>query len=863
MSSSFQSTAATNIYDSPVDTFVRPVRVLPKTGIMDLAETLASVNENLRPFLNQEITKGVEKEKRRATKDRIFAEINGGEVAKLSNNIRKKDGDDAARKIIGGSRVYRQQYEKAGVQLEALKFKGNFENAYDAARIDTGKVDSNGQPIFKFLREFSSDSDEFKNWRQSYLNKSIQTFTDEGIDPDIVDEFFIPTVQEELFNITNYATEKNQAFNFTKLQNKVPEVLDSAATFFVEGNDEQGGKVIAGFLQDFYNAGITGEDANKMYKQIVKGAFNKARLLVDPSKEKSFQLAEDFADRILRSIPYGDKDLTTHSTYLDEAAKFDSDYTDLALKKLKNAPKLQAEKNKLKIKDKWKIFNAIEITEEMTIDQRTQVQQKKQTEYKKLLNDPLFGGEEEQKYIQQLGESDNYNLLNEIIPAMENKISLGVFDGYDEVLEKEIGHIEMNHATLDDEAVKAINELKKVARNSKGLGEKVETSKNKIMREVDNNLGTSAKFSFSFNRDKKSSKIDFQTSTKIGFEVQKQVTKYFKDYIKENNRLPSSLQIQKMEEQFTIQALGANDIGDFEEIAKQQYPDTINPFIPIAELGQLSTFRENLEDNRKLQEDFRKKEQKGSVDSGKDNNFLEGGMDFSNVEGGAFSEGGATTVDVSSGDTLSGFANDLDTSVEAIKKANGMTTDEIQIGDVLVIPEGITDPNKVDAPKFDMNKLITSKDHPFNPVREKHNFQVIYNIAKEIGIKFPELVAAQAMEETGFGKNQSADNNFLGLKATSSEVAKGQSERKMTTEDRGQGRKPELADFKTFDNIREMMMQYKKEWNDNFLGRKGIVNAKSIEEAIKMLQAEDYATNKDYDKNVLDIIDRAIKEGWF
>ena len=436
MSSSFQSTAATNIYDSPVNTFVQPVRVLPKTGIMDLAETLASVNENLRPFLNQSITKGVEKEKRKATKDRIFAEINGGEVAKLSNDIRKKDGDDAARKIIGGSRIYRQQYEKAGVQLEALKFKGNFENAYDSAKIDTGKVDGSGQPIFKFLREFSSDSDEFKNWRQNYLNKSLQTFTDEGIDPDIVDEFFIPTIQEELFNITNYATEKNQAFNFTKLQNKVPEVLDSAATFFVQGKDEEGGKVIAGFLQDFYNAGITGEDANKMYKQIVKGAFNKARLLVDPTKEKSFQLAEDFADRILRSIPYGDKDLTTHSTYLDEAAKFDSDYTDLALKKLKNAPKLQAEKNKLTIKTRWKDFNSIEITEEMTIDQRTQVQQQKQTEYKNLLNDPLFGGEEEQKYIQQLGESDNYNLLNEIIPAMENKISLGVFDGYDEVLEK-------------------------------------------------------------------------------------------------------------------------------------------------------------------------------------------------------------------------------------------------------------------------------------------------------------------------------------------------------------------------------------------------------------------------------------------
>ena len=632
MSSSFQSTAATNIYDSPVNTFVQPVRVLPKTGIMDLAETLASVNTDLRPFLNQSITKGVEKEKRKATKDRIFAEINGGEVAKLSNDIRKKDGDDAARKIIGGSRVYRQQYEKAGVQLEALKFKGNFENAYDAARIDTGKVDGNGQPIFKFLREFSSDSDEFKNWRQSYLNKSIQTFTDEGIDPDIVDEFFIPTVQEELFNITNYATEKNQAFNFTKLQNKVPEVLDSAATFFVKGEDEEGGKVIAGFLQDFYNAGITGEDANKMYKQIVQGAFNKARLLVDPSKEKSFQLAEDFADRILRSIPYGDKDLTTHSTYLDEAAKFDSDYTDLALKKLKNAPKLQAEKNKLTIKTRWKNFNSIEITEEMTIDQRTQVQQQKQTEYKKLLNDPLFGGVEEQKYIQQLGESDNYNLINEIIPAMENKISLGVFDGYDEVLEKEIGHIEMNHATLDDEAVKAIKELKTFARNSKGLGEKVETSKNKIMKIVNDNLGTSTKASF-FGLGK--GKVDFQTSTKINFEVQKQVTKYFKDYIKEKNRLPSSLEIQKMEEQFTIQSLGANDIGDFEEIAKQQYPDTINPFLPLPKPVNL---KRTVPDGSfgigsKKDDDFTNKGERGSVDSGKDNNFLESNMNF---EAGAF-----------------------------------------------------------------------------------------------------------------------------------------------------------------------------------------------------------------------------------
>ena len=639
MTSSFQSTAFQGSA-RPVDTFVAPPSVQPKTDIEQLAEALQSINPAIQSFIGSRIEKAVEKDKRKAIKDRIFDEINKGKVAKLTNSIRKEEGDDTARKIIGGSRIYRQQYEKTGVQLEALKFKSNFKNAYDAAKIDTGQINSKGQPIFKFLREYSSDSDEFINWRQNYLNKSLENFTNDGIDPDIVDEFFIPTVQEELFNITDYATEENQKFNFVQLESKIPQVLDNASTFFVEGKDEQGGLVITSFLNDFYNAGITGEDANKMYKQIVQGAFDKARLLIDPTKEKSFQLAENFADRILRSIPYGDKDLTSHSSYLDEAAKFDSDYTDLAIKKLKNAPKLQAEKNKLTIKKEWRDFNSIQVLEEMTTDQKTQIQQEKQTRYKELLNDPLFGGEEEQKYIQNLGESDNYNLINEIIPAMENKISLGVYDGYDDVLEKEIAHIEMNHATLDDEAVKAIDELKKVARSSKGLGEKVETSKNKIMKIVNDNLGTSTKAGL-FSRSP--SKGDFQTSTKINFEVQKQVTKYFKDYIKENDRLPSSLEIQKMEEQFTIQSLGANGIGDFEEIAKQQYPDTINPFIPKEDIRTIfkRTDLDFDDPNRILNRGseftnrFSEEREKDPKSKNKDNQFLEKSMNF---EAGAFSE---------------------------------------------------------------------------------------------------------------------------------------------------------------------------------------------------------------------------------
>ena len=46
----FQSTAGESSR-TPVETFVEPVRVLPKTGIMDLAETLKEINPTLQDLL--------------------------------------------------------------------------------------------------------------------------------------------------------------------------------------------------------------------------------------------------------------------------------------------------------------------------------------------------------------------------------------------------------------------------------------------------------------------------------------------------------------------------------------------------------------------------------------------------------------------------------------------------------------------------------------------------------------------------------------------------------------------------------------------------------------------------------------------
>ena len=872
MTNSFQSTAAANIYDSPVSTFVQPVTVLPKTGMMELAETLKVVNPALQNLIEFGIKREVEKDKERAVADLLDAEINGGAISDLSNKLEKSEGRQTAREIIGGSRAYRRQYEASLVELQAQKRGNRMNRDYDVARIDTGEIDENGQPIFKSLKEFSTDSNEYKTWRQNYLNEDLELFQQLGIDSTVVDDFYIPNMTKEMFKNANYGTKQNSTFEYNKFLGLMPEVLTEASLHLSKGEEDQAGEILNNYLENMYKGGITGTDATKTYTTLINNIYAQGEKLLDidvskPDAAQKLALAESFPDRLLSLVKYGEKDLRSHKDYLTKSAAFDEKFERLVLQKIKYKNQVQPLLNKLEIKNKFQNINKIPLTVDMTDAEKTTAIENKRNGYEALKNDPRFTTKEEQDYIDQLGKSDNFDLKSKIIPDLKKKITLGVFDSLDSDLEKAISDIENNHATMDNEAIDLIDKLKTFAANSDGLGEDIQASTTNIMNIVNDNLGVGDKFQIlePFSDKTRSNMLK---STKLGFEVRDKIKQYYIDYIETNGKRPTSLEVQAIEQQYAVQALASDGKPEFVKLRNELYPNAENPF----KKSERQLYQEKIEGidlNRTVPEGSfgigtqenertRRLQQQDT-----NNNFFEGQMNLGNVEGGAFSEGAFTTVDVNSGDTLSGFANDLDTSVEAIKKANGMTTNEIQIGDVLVIPEGITDPNKVNAPKFDMNKLITNKDHPFNPVREKHNFQVIYNIAKEIGIKFPELVAAQAMEETGFGKDQSADNNFLGLKATSSEVARGQSERKMTTEDRGQGRKPELANFKTFNNIREMMMQYKKEWNDNFLGRKGIVNAKSIEEAIKMLQAEDYATNKDYDKNVLEIIDRAIKEGWF
>ena len=85
-----------------------------------------------------------EKDRKQAVADVLDAEINGGAISDLANRIEKVEGRQAAREIIGGTRAYRRQYEKALVTLQAQKRGNRMNSDYDVTRIDTGEKDENG-----------------------------------------------------------------------------------------------------------------------------------------------------------------------------------------------------------------------------------------------------------------------------------------------------------------------------------------------------------------------------------------------------------------------------------------------------------------------------------------------------------------------------------------------------------------------------------------------------------------------------------------------------------------------------------------------------------------------------------------------
>ena len=135
-------------------------------------------------------------------------------------------------------------------------------------------------------------------------------------------------------------------------------------------------------------------------------------------------------------------------------------------------------------------------------------------------------------------------------------------------------------------------------------------------------------------------------------------------------------------------------------------------------------------------------------------------------------------------------------------------------------------------------------------------------MAKNAGIKFPEVVAAQFGVES-YGSKVTGTNNYFGIKADQQDIATGNFTEADTLEEINGKKVKVRAKFKNFNSIEESLQHYKKFWNDDFKDRKGIVNVNSPKEAIIRLKENGYATDSDYVKLVEDVLNDAIRNKLF
>lgn len=132
---------------------------------------------------------------------------------------------------------------------------------------------------------------------------------------------------------------------------------------------------------------------------------------------------------------------------------------------------------------------------------------------------------------------------------------------------------------------------------------------------------------------------------------------------------------------------------------------------------------------------------------------------------------------------------------------------------------------------------------------EKINFWKNFeSLGRAAGAKFPELVAAQAALETGFGKSLSGANNYFGLK--------GKGSLHNTQEEVNGIMVPVRDSFLNFNSAKEAAEYLVSRWYKDFKSFKGVNRFADREAAARGLLHEGYASDSKYPKLLIELMNQ-------
>lgn len=491
MTSSFQSTAFQSSA-RPVDTFVAEPSVLPKTDLMELAETLQSINPALQKFIGQKIEDRIEKEKTKFQNIAIQEDLLDGVFGDTVTNVRKELGSDAADQLIGASRHGKKAYAKQKLINSMFKIDNVLERKYKNDRVDITNTD--GTTTNVPLNQVSPDSAEFKTWFQGVINPFV-TNIPEDTDPEILNTFLLPQLQKSITNFDTEARKQFNTFNKNKLLAESTDTIDTAAKFYIKAqtykfkNPETKEAMetdlknnLQNLVSNMKNAGITGNDLTKLNENLIARIVNIGDLSIT---QGNFRQASALVDFLGKSIPGSapGKTLKDNPKWLEKTTDF---FTKIYEKEVENTLR----PTKLQNANRQNEFTAR--VEDYRNETDPIIKSKK---YEKLNLD--FPEKEFQSDIDEFGQADNQSFnekANQFIKDMRRGFYL--VDGEPDTGSAflELDKIERLDLTPDSASKAVIEDLEKRINNMKGYAKDIEKYEKKIIDDAKSALSRKNRF---------------------------------------------------------------------------------------------------------------------------------------------------------------------------------------------------------------------------------------------------------------------------------------------------------------------------------------------------------------------------------
>ena len=793
---SFQSIAGQSSRQ-PVDTFVEPVSVLPKTGIMELAETLQSINPTLQKFVNFTIQK--EKQKGILEGQNQILGSTPTEINKIKKELEKKEGKRFARNFVGGN-IYTQY----GIEKQLAINLGNAAEAKTKKFFSEYQVNinlPNGETIQQPLSQFDVDSPQFDAAINEFQETNLLDV--KGIRPDILNQHFLPrqnlALQKAIGKHTEDRADQKIQLATTTFSNSllgswnnIDNINDSIELNVIDDNfvDDGSGlsqaeSIALKEIQDnadyMVSIGLSEAVSPSSFKNYITSSVNtilQSYKDSDMSELEAMEEIDDFID-FIGKVKVGPKGLTkTGQTVQKDLKSFlDADNTIVKLKK-----EIFEEINSLAKQEN----DFLEAAKQNDINNRLDQLDFASDDAEVIQNNARIISALKQDYKNEIDFVDtqvtlrNFNVDGWFLNFQKRWVS-GEFDGNKLAARTELNNFMISlgsSATKEDKG--EYTRLDNLVKSQSGQG---------LLTQYPEIKGV-IKFGEKVLSEKDPNGFDFMN---VG-RVQQKYDLDFK-FEKEVEAVVVDTEISTQQKRKIV--------DDLISFYKEQIGNIKN---------QTYTFFD--EDN--------------NISGAKPNQFNNNPTPNSNTN-----------------NLLDNFnVNNLNTPENQRIVSDVVNTLGGRDGSLIAMAN----------PTDTETTTIVGSEEPSGVKRFEANFPVFYKLAKDAGHKFPEVTAAQVMLETSNGASPSATNNYLGLKATQDEADKGQATLQNTQENI-EGKDVDIQDnFKNFNSLQDMMNQYKTQWNDDFMGRKGTVNVDTAEEAAKLLQANVFATDPDYAKKIMQII---------